>query len=104
MLIALATLNGWQKDEKASDKEALKSAVANVSEIRDSIRSEDGAVPVAVVNLRSLHKADPKVKYFKTEFKRVLRELEVEQAEQAEGGEELGEQKESMQIKADGEK
>lgn len=103
MLIALATLNGWQKDEKASDK-ALKSAVANVSEIWDSIRSEDGAVPVAVVNLRSLHKAYPKVKYFKTEFKRVLRELEVEQAEQAEGGEELGEQKESMQIKADGEK
>jgi hypothetical protein len=42
--MALATLNGWQRDEKASDKEALKSAVANVSELRDSIRSEEGAV------------------------------------------------------------
>jgi hypothetical protein len=101
--MALATLNGWQRDEKASDKEALKFAVANVSELRDSIRSEEGAVPVAVVNLRSLDKADPKVKYFKTEFKRVLRELEVEHAEQVKGGDEVGKQKESTLRKAEGE-
>jgi hypothetical protein len=56
-----------------------------------------------VVKLRKLDKADPKVKYFKTEFMRVLRELEVEQAEQVKGGDEVGKQKESTLGKAEGE-
>lgn len=105
MLLALATLNGWVKDDKASEKEALKSAAANVSELRETLRSEEGATPVAMENLRNLDRDDPKAKYFKAEFKRVLREIEVERDEQVEGGEEqdnggdeLDERKESTKT------
>ncbi|PMD26354.1 hypothetical protein NA56DRAFT_654958 [Hyaloscypha hepaticicola] len=93
LLLDLATLNGWVKDEKASEKEALHSAAQNVSEVRDMLSK--GETPVAVKNLKNLDSEE--AKYFKDEFKRMLREFEIEREaagnEKDDGGEELGEQK-----------
>lgn len=79
----------------------MESAAHNVSALREALRGEK--TPVAVEKLRNLDRDDPKAKYFKAEFSRVLGELEVKRDGQVGGGNELGEKKEQMQSKADGE-
>jgi hypothetical protein len=101
LLLALATLNGWVKDEKASEKEVLHSAAQNVSEVRDMLSK--GETPVAIKNLKNLDSEE--AKYFKDEFKRMLREFEVEKEnvgdKKDDGGEELDEKKEVGEHKAE---
>lgn len=84
-------MNGWVKDEKASEKEVLHSAAQNISELRDTLQSCE--TPVAAKNLKNLDSDE--AKYFKDEFKRMLREFEVEREtagdEKYDGGGELGE-------------
>jgi hypothetical protein len=100
LLLGLAPLNGWHKPEKASEKEALKSAALNFKGLRDTLQSKEGAVPVAVENLKNLDKDE--ARYCKAEFKRVWREFEVEREitgnEDDDGGEKLDEQKEETKT------